>query len=57
MAKGKHLEDVVRSVDKTNGKVDMGLKERVKLSNLTTCAHIGSLSNKRDQVEGVEMEE
>jgi hypothetical protein len=34
----------------------MGLKEGVKLSTLTTCAHIGNLSNKRDHVEGVEMQ-
>jgi hypothetical protein len=55
MAKGKHLEDATRFINKTNGKVDMGLKEGVKLSTLTTCVHIGSLSNKGDQVEGVEV--
>ncbi len=55
MAEGKHLEDVARCIDKTNGSVDMGLKEGVKLSTLTS-AHIDSFNNKRDEVEGVEMQ-
>jgi hypothetical protein len=43
VAEGKHLEDVARSINKTNinktnGNVDTRLKEGVKLSTLTTLA-------------------
>jgi hypothetical protein len=55
VAKGKHLEDATRSIDKTNGSVDMGLREGVKLSTLTISAHICSLGKKGDKIEGVEM--
>ncbi len=55
VANGKHLENATRFIDKTNGSADMGLKEGVKLSTLTMGAHIGSLGNKRDKVEGVEL--
>ncbi len=56
VAKGRHLEDVAKSIDKTNGNADMGLKGGVKLSTLTTSAHIGSLGSKGDKVEGVEVQ-
>jgi len=57
VANGKHLENATRFIDKTNGSADsMGLKEGVKLSTLTIGAHIGSLGNKRDKVEGVELQ-
>jgi hypothetical protein len=56
VAKGRHLEDVTKSINKTNGSADMGLKEGVKLSTLMTGAHIGSLGNKGDKVEGVEVQ-
>jgi hypothetical protein len=49
------LEDVARSIIKTNCNVDMRLKEGVKLSTLTTGAHIGNPCNKGDKVEGVEV--
>ncbi len=55
VAKGKHLEDVIGSIDKTNGSVDTGLKEGVKLSTLTISAHIYNLGNKGDQIKGMEM--
>jgi hypothetical protein len=55
VANGIHLENATRFIDKTNGSAYMGLKEGVKLSTLTIGAHIGSLGNKRDKVEGVEL--
>ncbi len=57
MAKGRHFENATRFIDKTNGSANMGLKEEVKLSTLTIGAHIGSLGNKRDKVEGMAVQE
>jgi hypothetical protein len=56
VAKGRHLENATRYIDKINGSADIGLKEGVKLSTLTIGVHIGSLGNKRDKVEGVEVQ-
>ncbi len=56
VVEGRHLEFFIGSIDRTNDNVDMGLKEEVKLSTLTTSVHIGGLGNKGDQVEGVEVQ-
>ncbi len=49
------MKDATRSINKTYGSVDMGLKEGVKLSTLIIGAHIGNPCKKGDKVEGVEV--